>query len=613
MTMPPALAVRWRGRERFAVLETGFGHGQLFLSTWDAWRRDPQRCAKLCFIAIEPQPPTQGDLTSAHAGSTLAGLAGSMLAAWPPLTPDLHSLDFEHGQVSLMLAVGRSHTWLPELVASVDAFFIDCDSDFAGAAAGARDARFCKALGRLAAPEATLQATNDSPAFRADLATAGFDVRPAPGLTIAHYKPKFKPRRPIGRALVAASNDRRVLIVGAGLAGCAAASALAEQGWRSTLLERRAGVAEEGSGNPAGLFHGIVNAQDGLHARFNRAAALSASAAVQTAVSAHAAHGSAAGLLRLETAMERTQMQRVLDTLALPASYVQAVTAAEASALCDMPLQFPAWYYPGGGWVQPAALARAYLAHAAGHTHLRSGIEVQALRFAAGQWQALDPHGRVIDSAPALLLANAGNALRLLGAPGWPIEKLRGQISSAAASAFGPPGSAGRSRLPIAGAGYLLPEVGGRVMFGATAQAFDDDASVRAADHRFNLEQLERLAGRALALETGALEGRTAWRWSSRDRLPVIGAVPAMACIELGQATPAAPTRPTDQPRFVTRVPGLYVFMALGSRGITWSALGGRVAASVITGAPAPLGASLLDAIDPARFIMRALRRARGV
>jgi tRNA 5-methylaminomethyl-2-thiouridine biosynthesis bifunctional protein len=56
------------------------------------------------------------------------------------------------------------------------------------------------------------------------------------------------------------------------------------------------------------------------------------------------------------------------------------------------------------------------------------------------------------------------------------------------------------------------------------------------------------------------------------------------------------------------------VFTALGSRGITWSALGAQVLASSITGAPQPLEASLLDAIDPARFVARAVRRssARG-
>ncbi len=608
MTPASALATRWCARGRFVVLATGFGQGQLFLDTWNAWRGDPQRCDKLFFIAIEPHPLTRAALARAHADAPLAQLADTLLAAWPPSTPDLHQLAFEAGKVQLLLAVGEASRWLPELVATVDAFVVDAE----GTAKGVRDERLCKALGRLAATGATLEAGTDAPMFRAALATAGFEEVPSdPGSTRAHYAPKFQPRRPGGRRVAAPAEQRRVLIVGAGLAGCAAASALAEHGWHSTLLERRAGLAEEGSGNPAGLFHGIVNAQHGLHARFNRAAALMASSAVQAAISTHGAQGSNAGLLRLETLMSHAQMQHVLGALALPAGYVQATTAAEASALCGMPLQHPAWFYPGGGWVQPAALARAQLERAAGHVTLRCGVGVQALRFAAGQWQALDQEGNVIDAAPALLLANAGDALRLLGAPGWPIDKVRGQISSAAASAFGPAGSPGRTQLPVAGAGYVLPALNGHVMFGATAQPGDDDATVRHADHAANLAQLERLTGHTLALDPKRLNGRTAWRWSSRDRLPVIGAVPMMQCLDLGLAPPAAPQRPADQARFVPRVPGLFVFTALGSRGITWSALGGRVVAAVITGAPAPLAASLLDAIDPARFITREVRRAR--
>jgi tRNA 5-methylaminomethyl-2-thiouridine biosynthesis bifunctional protein len=593
------------------VLTTGFGQGQLFLATWDTWRRDPQRSERLCFIAIEAAASTTVELTRAHANTPLVHLAQTLLAAWPPLTPDLHSLAFEAGRVQLMLAVGEAHHWLPELVASVDAFFVD----LAGTPAGGRDARdaqFCKALGRLAAPEATLEAGLASPAFSAGLTTAGFHAHGGPGITQAHYAPRFEPRRPIGRRVAAATTERRALIIGAGLAGCAAACALAEQGWHSTLLERHADIAAEGSGNPAGLFHGIVNGQDGLHARFNRAAALSTTVAVQTAITEHRAQGSTAGLLRLETQSSHEQMQQVLHALALPASYVRAVTAAQASALGGLPLAWPAWFYLGGGWVQPAALARSYIERTAGQASVRSGVHVQALRFAGGEWQALDANGHVIDAAPVLLLANAGDALRLLGAPGWPIDQVRGQISSAAVSAFGPEGLPGRARLPVAGAGYLLPTLDGRVMFGATAQRGDDDPSVRHADHIANLAQLARLTDQPLALDPSLLDGRTAWRWSSHDRLPVIGAVPAMPCIDLGQPAPPATHRRADQARFVARVPGLFVFTALGSRGITWSTLGGRVVAAAISGAPAPLASNLLDAIDPARFIARELRRSRA-
>ena len=38
------LPARWQKRNRFTVLETGFGSGLNFLATWQAWRQDPLRC-----------------------------------------------------------------------------------------------------------------------------------------------------------------------------------------------------------------------------------------------------------------------------------------------------------------------------------------------------------------------------------------------------------------------------------------------------------------------------------------------------------------------------------------------------------------------------------------
>ena len=67
-----------------------------------------------------------------------------------------------------------------------------------------------------------------------------------------------------------------------------------------------------------------------------------------------------------------------------------------------------------------------------------------------------------------------------------------------------------------------------------------------------------------------------------------------------------------DQPRFVPRRRGLYLLTGLGSRGITWSPLAARTLAAWIAGSPLPLEASLLDAVDAARFASRAARQERG-
>ena len=589
------LPQRWRGRGRFVVLDTAFGLGDSFFATWQAWREDPERCARLVFIATCAQPPSCDDLRAAGRDGLQVDLVDALLRAWPPLTPDLHRLSFEAGRVELLLALGDTQAWLRELVAEVDAFNID-----GGAAVDAE--RVCKSIGRLAAPGATLVATAVNDGWRAHLATAGFEVvgasRPAnevdPGDPIcARFAPAFTRRRALSRLRGRAAIEPHALVVGAGLAGCAAAWALAEHGWRSTLLERRPQIASEASGNPAGLFHGIVNAQDGVHARFNRAAALATHPAVQAALN-RGVPGRADGVLRLETSLDVPQMRALLQSVGLPPGYVQALSAREASARADLPLAHPCWFYPGGGWVQPGGLARTFLERAGALAEVRATADAHALQRTPSGWRVLDAHGHTLGEAQTLVLANAGDALRLLGAPDWPIDAVRGQISVGDASQLSAP------NLPIAGSGYLLPAVDGRVMFGATAQRDDTDPSVRAADHTLNLAQLARLLGHPTALDPTSLEGRTAWRCSAVDRLPVIGAVP----------DPDARGARLDQPRFVPRLPGLYVFSALGSRGITWSALGAQVLASWVTGAPAPVGASLLDAVDPARFVSRRVRRA---
>ena len=603
------LPERWQRRDRFVVLETGFGLGNNFLATWQAWRDDPQRCGRLSFISIEQQPLRHDDLARLHAASPHPELADALLRAWPPLTPDLHRLGFDDGRVELLLAFGDVQAWLPEIVAAVDAFYLD---GFAPAANPRMwDARVCKALSRLAAPDATLATWSAAHALRRDLATAGFAVRLGQGsggkrdITLARFAPPFTPRRAPARIAGRSGVEPHALIVGGGLAGCAAAWALAEQGWRSTVIERQPQIAGEASGNPAGLFHAIVNAQDGVHARFNRAAAFAAREAVQMAIGAHGVAGDVGGLLRLETTLDLPAMQALLARLGTPPDVAQALSAEAASALSGIALAHPAWLFTGGGWVDPAGLARAFLERAGTNAELRTGVDVNQLLPTADGWSLVDVGGATIAEAPTVVLANAGAALRLLGEPGWPVERIRGQLSMLPATAL----PMHLPRVPVAGAGYLLPEVGGLAIFGATAQRGDADPTVRDADHLANLRQLEQLTGRTIAAPVVVLAGRTGFRWSSIDRLPVIGAVPAIRVDELATLalSPHAPR--LDHPRLVPRTPGLFVFSALGSRGITWSALGARALACSITGAPAPLGADLLDAIDPARFVSRQARR----
>lgn len=610
------LPARWRGRERFVILETGFGLGNNFLATWRAWRDDPSHCRQLHFVSLEAEPPSRESLATIVRDPLLAPLAIELERQWPLLVCSLHRLVFEAGGVQLLLAFGEVAAWLPHIGASVDAFFLD---GFAPARNPAMwQPRLFKAMARLAVPGASVATWTAAGTVRAGMRAAGFDVREAAGtggkreITLATFTPRFAPRRAARQrtkqvcqgGCSGTAGDGPVVIIGAGLAGCAAASALAEQGRSSIVLERRSAIAAEGSGNAAGLFHGVVHRVDGRHSRFYRAAALAAGAAVRRALAGHGVRGDAGGLLRLEPrARSAADLQTVIDGLGLPSDYVRALDPGAASDMAGVAIVAPAWFFPQGGWVEPHGLARSYLEHAGACVELRLGAAVAELRRAAGGWTLLDASSRPIMHAETVILANAGGALDLLGPRDWPIAQTRGQLTSIDATSF--PGGA-VPRMPISGAGYVVPATQGTVWFGATSQREDGDPSIRSSDHRQNVDRLNALIAALPELALGELGGRTGFRCVSGDRLPCIGAVPLHGD-ELAPAG-SGPLR-LDQPGFVPRTPGLFVSMAFGSRGIGASAIGAQILASAISGAPAPVEADLLDAVDPARFVSRAYRR----
>src|SRR5229473_7604628 len=80
------LPQRWAGRERFVILETGFGFGLNFLATWQAWRRAASRCRRLHYVSIEKHPFTLADLRVLHQRyPELTPEAKELHAHWPLL------------------------------------------------------------------------------------------------------------------------------------------------------------------------------------------------------------------------------------------------------------------------------------------------------------------------------------------------------------------------------------------------------------------------------------------------------------------------------------------------------------------------------------------------
>jgi tRNA 5-methylaminomethyl-2-thiouridine biosynthesis bifunctional protein len=131
------LPQRWRARQAFTVLETGFGLGLNFLSTWALWEADPQRCDTLHFVSVEGFPVSTTDMrrhlvvthpareseASLHARVQILGR--ELASAWEQLSAGINHFDFAQGKVRLTVVVDAVQTALGSVSCVADAVFLD--------------------------------------------------------------------------------------------------------------------------------------------------------------------------------------------------------------------------------------------------------------------------------------------------------------------------------------------------------------------------------------------------------------------------------------------------------------------------------------------------------
>ncbi|WP_175728540.1 bifunctional tRNA (5-methylaminomethyl-2-thiouridine)(34)-methyltransferase MnmD/FAD-dependent 5-carboxymethylaminomethyl-2-thiouridine(34) oxidoreductase MnmC [Burkholderia ambifaria] len=602
------LPARWQGRRTFTIVETGFGTGSRFLATWAAWRDDPARCERLHFVAIEPHPFTREDLRRAvsHlvADTTISENADALIDAWPMHVPGLHRLEFDAGRVVLTLAFGDARDMLQRLVARADAFYL---GNVASAAHGdVLSADVIRALARIAADGATYATHSHDDTVKHALEQTGFtsrDVDDCAGeraLRVGEYAPRWRMRRhEPPRALPVAA--REAIVIGAGLAGCAVVERLAARGWNITLIERHERIASEASGNPAGVFHPLMTRDDNVASRLTRSGFLHALARWRALEDAgHAFARSTHGMIHLaESADDFARMRDACDALGAPSDYVSLLDTDAARAHLNLPVAHGGLLFPHGGAVWPAGVCTAQIAAAGARVTLLAGTEVGRLERDRDSWRAVDAAGATLAEAPVVVLANAGDAVRLAGLRHVALQPVRGQLTLL------PPGSTAPLPCPTIGDGYAVPLDDGTLLIGATFEPDDVDRTMRTAGHIENLERVRHLLPGLIGElpDVDTLRGRVAFRWVVADRVPVIGPLADEA-----QAVANARALSGAKARDLPRAAGLYGAFGYGSRGLVWAALGAELIASQLEGEPLPLERELVDAVDPARFLIRALR-----
>jgi len=592
----------WSGKRNFTILENGFGTGLNFLATWTAWRADPQRPEKLHYLATEIHPFQVDDLARLHRHwPELEFLSEVLRNAWPVLMPGFHRLEFAAGRVVLTLMLGEAESSLRNLRANVDAFYLDGFDPHKNPQMWS--ASLFRRCAQLASPAATFATWCVNGEVRRRLREAGFlpEKRPGFGRKREMLVGRIAERRRLAMPILA-PDDRHVLVIGAGLAGCAISERLAARGWRVDLFDRHAAPAGEASGNLAGIVRPLLSRDDNLASRLNRACFFHLGRSwLQLDRASLPPRRNLGGILQIARDDEHeTQQREWLLTSGFPATYARFLDQAAASRVLGAKAARGGWWFPSGGWASPPSLCRAWMSAGGSNIHFHGGVEIARLQRFENRWRVFDVHGRLVGESARVIFASGANlaeanpALQLDQISDLPITPVRGQVSHL------PAGSLPKLVHAACCEGYLTPAVDDVHCLGAS-YAKDFDTQPRAEEHAENLLRLTRiLGGCEPACAPEELSGRVGFRATTPDHLPMVGALPDLSAQLSGDV----------RLKTFPRHPGLYGLLGLGSRGLVWSSLLAEHLACLINAEAQPLEGDQADAIDPARFALRAFRHS---
>lgn len=552
---PPA---PWLSAERFCILDTAFKDGMDFVRLRSLWEAFPGKCIHLHYIALcgeGAQPPPS-----------------ELQTLWPPLLPGQHDLELDAGALRLTVIFGEPAAALRRLVAVCDLILL---KEATLQAAG---------LARLARYGTAIQSTfNDTKTFGA-LEGSGFRLESAS----PHIEGTYRGRSKRSSGWPRFTGERRAIVVGAGLAGSAAAASLSRRGWRVSVLEKRAHPALAASGNLAGVISPMLSKDDGVAARLSRASFLMLLRELRRIdAGGSPLEWSPCGVLQMAGNMkEELLLEEIIRKHAYPETFARFFNKDEASRHVGHEVPAGGVLFPQGGWVNPPSLCLARMQSAL--ILLQTGVSVSRLEREDGRWRVFDDANLLLAEAPILVLANAFESALFTQGENLRFKKVRGQVTHVPAALLPPLGCV------LSRDGYLAPPLHGQFSVGATYDFGSEEEALSLECQNLNLARVPCLIEGA-SVELGSLSGRVGFRTLTPDRLPVVGAMPDFQAHRGLHNTLAA----------VPRQPGLFTLLGLGSRGVVWSGLAGETLAALVEGEAPPLPLDLLEAMDPARFLIR--------
>lgn len=616
------LPQRWKhfDRENFVIAETGFGTGLNFLAAWHAFNQANKSTTltKLHFISFEQFPISKDDLTKAlDSWPELSDLSHQIIDKYPILVAGCHRLNFENITLDLWFAdvnASIKELYRPEN-GLIDCWFLD------GFAPSKNPEMWTghlfSQMARLAKTDATFATFTAAGMVKRGLINAGFDVTKTKGFgskremlvgKLANdYQPPKSSQAYYSRYVEKPSNT--ISIIGGGLAAANAAYALAKRGYKITLYCKDTALAQGASGNHSGGFYPLLHAEHDIVSQIYCHSYLLARTLYDELVENGFDFGHQwCGTLQVAY-NEKTllRLNKIASNEYFISELVFAVDKEKATEIAGLEIPYPALFYPLAGWINPPSLVIALINAAKNITDVDINLDchITNLKQTDKGWllQTNDTEKKKELEASTVILANGNHIHNFEQTKDLPFAPVRGQVSLLQQDS-----SLAPLKTVLCHKGYATPIWQNQQCIGSTFIKQSSNTDYREDEQAANLKTLQSCFPQqqwAQDLSVGN-NGRAGIRCTSPDHLPLVGAVP-----NLQEQTRqyAGLHKNRDSAVLAENYPNLLVLSALGSRGLCSAPLMAEILACQINNEPMPLADTLLNALNPNRFLIRRLIR----
>lgn len=557
----------------------------------------------LDYFSVEKYPINFDELKKIlTAFPELSAEADDLLLCYKNLKQGFNRLEFLNGKVILTLIIEDINTVTETLEVKADSWFLDGFSPSRNPDMWSE--RVFSFMKKNSKENATFSTYSSASRIREGLIQCGFTVEKRKGFgskreMLFGYLPESANKekdKPWYRLPAIKADRRDVLIIGGGLAGTAAAYHLGRNGFTIHLVERENAIASKASGNPAGFFSMHLSAESTDISRL-------------TDISVREFFPFLRDNPGLQKLWKQTGVLQIIQSEEEEKRVQRAIIEQEINGeIKDYPIGdrvYKGILFEEAGWVSPSGISNYYI-QSVPDGNIKISVNTDALELIreGEEWLVIEKSGNRIGKAPFVIIANSFDVNLFEQADFIEYRKVRGQIALYPKGKF----PMKLDRILLHDDGYVIPDIGENYIVGSTYNPGDFDPEVNPEHNLLLVNRLKEIIPGLDTADALSLKGRVGFRATGKDNLPSVGMVADKAAFrknyqKLQDRNPYT-TYPDGE-----YLPGLFVSVNHGSRGILYSYLAGKLLTDLIVGRIGAEGKELLEKINPARYLIRAIQK----